>query len=450
MSDAGAIQLTLALDEEEPATTADVVVAQLAVHLDAVRGLRNAVRADPAHDERGCAALLTVLASERGKRAVLFTHSIDTARLWFSRLSRRLRAACLDGHGGRVSSGRVSREEIIHAFRPHGSASGVASGARDHPMRIDVLIATDVLSEGVDLHDASVVVHLDLPWTVARLEQRLGRLRRIGSPHAEVAQYAFRPPSTGEDVLRLLDRLAAKAQLVDALIGYSTDGVGPLPGSIAGDVPAPADSQEHLRAITRHWTRHRAPATTSDVKLRVSAVRADGQSGGFLAVVALGGERMLLGGVGQEIVTGPAHLASLAERVNRREVAAPGDAVIRASRLIEDWLDVELTRQAMLTGTGGRSEAHHAVLRTMNTLLVGARRAARHDLMREMTAVRDLVLAAAGVGAERLMTAWLAEARPPTAESLRALAATLRKRVRVRPETDMSARIVAILILVPG
>jgi hypothetical protein len=111
---------------------------------------------------------------------------------------------------------------------------------------------------------------------------------------------------------------------------------------------------------------------------------------------------------------------------------------------------VELTHRAMLTGTVGRSEVHRAVLRTMNTLLVGARRAARHDLMREMTAVRDLVLAAAGVGAERLMTAWLAEARPPTAESLRALAATLRKRVRLRPEPDVSARIAAILILVPG
>jgi hypothetical protein len=450
MSDAGAIQLTLALDGDEPATTADVLASQLAGHLDAVRLLRNAVRADPARDERRCAALLAVLAGEHGKRAVLFTHSIDTARLWFSRLSPRLRAACLDGHGGRVSSGRVSREEIIHAFRPSQPANGEASGARDHPMRIDVLIATDVLSEGVDLHDASVVVHLDLPWTVARLEQRLGRLRRIGSPHGEVTQYAFRPPSTGEDVLRLLDRLAAKAQLVDSIIGYSTDGVGPLPGSTVGCSPAPADSQERLREITRHWTRHRAPGRTSDLRASVSAVRTGGEGNGFLAVVTLGGERLLLGGLGPKVVTGPAQLAALAERVELREVPAPGDAVIKASRLIEDWLDLEMTRRAMLTGTGGRSEAHHAVLRTLNTLLAGARRAARHDLLREMNALRHLVLDAAGVGAERLMTAWLAEARPPTAESLRALAATLRTGVRLRPEPDVSARIVAILILVPG
>jgi len=43
--------------------------------------------------------------------------------------------------------------------------------------------------------DAAVVVHLDLPWTTARLTQRLGRIWRIGSQHSRVYEYAIAPPA---------------------------------------------------------------------------------------------------------------------------------------------------------------------------------------------------------------------------------------------------------------
>ena len=46
-----------------------------------------------------------------------------------------------------------------------------------------LLLTTDLASEGVNLQDASVVVHLDLPWTAARLEQRVGRVARLASAH---------------------------------------------------------------------------------------------------------------------------------------------------------------------------------------------------------------------------------------------------------------------------
>ena len=44
-------------------------------------------------------------------------------------------------------------------------------------METDVLIATDLLSEGLNLQDAARVVHYDLPWSPARLAQRVGRMR---------------------------------------------------------------------------------------------------------------------------------------------------------------------------------------------------------------------------------------------------------------------------------
>src|SRR5688572_10824059 len=73
--------------------------------------------------------------------------------------------------------------------------------------RIDLLLSTDVLSEGVGLQDASVVVHLDLPWTPARLEQRTGRIARLGSRHATVAVYAIAPPASAEAPLDVERRL---------------------------------------------------------------------------------------------------------------------------------------------------------------------------------------------------------------------------------------------------
>src|SRR5207302_1777063 len=63
------------------------------------------------------------------------------------------------------------------------------------PMYPDVLIATDVLGEGVDLHrHCRHVIHHDLPWNPAKLEQRTGRVDRIGS-YAEHLRKDGRPDS---------------------------------------------------------------------------------------------------------------------------------------------------------------------------------------------------------------------------------------------------------------
>jgi len=67
--------------------------------------------------------------------------------------------------------------------------------------RIDLLLSTDLLSEGVNLQDAEVVVHLDIPWTAARLEQRVGRLARMGSKHSTVTVYLIRPPASAAALL---------------------------------------------------------------------------------------------------------------------------------------------------------------------------------------------------------------------------------------------------------
>ena len=92
-----------------------------------------------------------------------------------------------------------------------------------HPReRITLLLATDLLSEGVNLQDAAVVVHLDLPWNPARLAQRLGRIRRPGGA-SEVTSYLMAPPARSSLLLRAEVRLRAKLARAERTIGRGLD-----------------------------------------------------------------------------------------------------------------------------------------------------------------------------------------------------------------------------------
>jgi hypothetical protein len=85
------------------------------------------------------------------------------------------------------------------------------------------LLVTDVAAEGLDLQRAARVIHYDLPWTPARLEQREGRSVRLGSRHREVQVIRFSPPAGLERALRLEATLHRKSRL-PAAVGVGTGG----------------------------------------------------------------------------------------------------------------------------------------------------------------------------------------------------------------------------------
>ncbi|KUJ99454.1 MAG: hypothetical protein PWP49_1196 [Thermococcaceae archaeon] len=72
---------------------------------------------------------------------------------------------------------------------------------------IDILISTDVLSEGLNLQDANVVVNYDLHWTPIKLIQRIGRVDRIGTEYDEILVYNFFPEKGLEENLGLLEKV---------------------------------------------------------------------------------------------------------------------------------------------------------------------------------------------------------------------------------------------------
>ncbi len=91
---------------------------------------------------------------------------------------------------------------------------------------IDILIATDVLSEGQNLQDAQYLVNYDLHWNPVRMIQRAGRIDRLFSPHEKVYFYNLMPEKGLEDLLRLVKRLQQRVKAIDATLGLDASVLG--------------------------------------------------------------------------------------------------------------------------------------------------------------------------------------------------------------------------------
>jgi superfamily II DNA or RNA helicase len=168
----------------------------------------------------------------RDKRKVLiFSYYADTVE----HLTTQIRTAIeqdprLATYRDRIATAsgpdRTGRAEVIAGFAPH-TAGG--PGADD---RYDLLIATDVLAEGVNLQQARHIINYDLPWNPMRLVQRHGRIDRIGSRHREVFLRCFFPDQHLEALLGLEERLQRKLKQAAAATGIGIV----LPGVAAREI----------------------------------------------------------------------------------------------------------------------------------------------------------------------------------------------------------------------
>ena len=154
---------------------------------------------------------------EPNRKVLIFTTFSDTARYLYENLQEWARSALgvhiavVTGSGGNHSTlGPKKFAEILGRFAP--KAQEVAPGAE----QIDILIATDCLSEGQNLQDCDLVVNYDIHWNPVRLMQRFGRIDRIGSRNHRVAMANFWPTQDLDRYLDLKNRVEARMALVDA------------------------------------------------------------------------------------------------------------------------------------------------------------------------------------------------------------------------------------------
>jgi len=140
-------------------------------------------------------------------KLVIFSEAIDTVEA----LARAVKAK---GHKPLVitSANRDEKEQVI---MENFDANYDGEQKSDY----DVIITTEVLAEGVNLHRANVILNYDTPWNSTRLMQRIGRVNRIGSREPKVYVYNFMPSAEGDAEIQLVHKAHTKLQSFHILFG---------------------------------------------------------------------------------------------------------------------------------------------------------------------------------------------------------------------------------------
>jgi len=132
---------------------------------------------------------------------VIFTESTDTANYLQEKVEEHLGTKVLN-----ISSD--NRSKLFETVQENFDANYIGERKDD----FKILITTDVLAEGVNLHRCNVIVNYDTPWNATRLMQRIGRVNRIGSVAGVIYNYNFYPSQQGDDEIRLYSNALVKLQ----------------------------------------------------------------------------------------------------------------------------------------------------------------------------------------------------------------------------------------------
>jgi superfamily II DNA/RNA helicase len=145
--------------------------------------------------------------NELGK-LVIFTESADTLYYLTDRLNKETTYKVLS-----ITS--ENRNKQFETIRENFDANYEGHFKND----FDIILTTDVLAEGINLHRANVIVNYDTPWNPTKLIQRLGRINRIGSKAHSIYNYNFYPSEQGDDRINLRQKSLAKLQSSHSTFG---------------------------------------------------------------------------------------------------------------------------------------------------------------------------------------------------------------------------------------
>jgi superfamily II DNA or RNA helicase len=143
----------------------------------------------------------------RDNHLIIFTESKETANYLFKNINEKYNDGVLLFTG---DSGESVRDKVIENF-----------DARARHPRNDyrMLISTEVLSEGVNLHRANVVINYDIPWNPTRMMQRVGRINRVDTSFDVIHTFNFFPTTQSNDQIKLKEAAEAKINAFLTLLG---------------------------------------------------------------------------------------------------------------------------------------------------------------------------------------------------------------------------------------
>ena len=138
-------------------------------------------------------------------RVIIFTEASDTAIFLAEQLQSKYKVLCVTG-----SNANQLRTKVLANF-----STNFPHQENDY----NVLITTDVLSEGVSLQRANVIVNYDIPWNPTRMMQRIGRINRVDSEFPELFVYNFFPTNESNEVINLTANAKTKISMFIELLG---------------------------------------------------------------------------------------------------------------------------------------------------------------------------------------------------------------------------------------
>jgi superfamily II DNA or RNA helicase len=138
---------------------------------------------------------------------ILFSESKETADYLFKNINEKYpnKVLCYTGE-----SGAVVRDKVIENFDAR---------ARHPKDDYRILVSTEVLAEGVNLHRSNTVINYDIPWNPTRMMQRVGRVNRVDTTFNKIYTYNFFPTKQSNDQIKLKEAAEAKINAFLTLLG---------------------------------------------------------------------------------------------------------------------------------------------------------------------------------------------------------------------------------------
>lgn len=138
---------------------------------------------------------------------IIFTESKETANYLFKNINQQYpnKVLCFTG-----DSGEATRDKVIENFDAR---------ARHPKEHYRILVSTEVLAEGVNLHRSNTVINYDIPWNPTRMMQRVGRVNRVDTPFDTIHTFNFFPTRQSNDLIKLKEAAEAKINAFLTLLG---------------------------------------------------------------------------------------------------------------------------------------------------------------------------------------------------------------------------------------
>lgn len=184
---------------------------------DALQQLRTLVPRSDDADTKLAALFHLIDRTDDREKLIVFSEFVATVEYLKRQIAARYPTRRVAGLTGKMMS--KERRELLHRFAPVAQRAPRPEAAKE----LDILVASDAISEGENLQDASIVINYDLPWTPLRLIQRVGRIDRFTESHRTIQAFNLFPEQREyEDVVKLWTRLLGRDAAATVISGYPT------------------------------------------------------------------------------------------------------------------------------------------------------------------------------------------------------------------------------------